>query len=448
MPALPKSYQLLPLTEEVIKDFLIKLKPMAGATRSGDEYARACDAFHAKVLAPDLPEENRSWARGILSNPMDLSVVAYLISQGKEPNLFRLYAQHYEAMAEGYRDRFGNPFPIAQVSEEAYQMRLEGQRTFPADHFVKELSVMADHKLAIRVPGEADRYQFRHQKVEDYFIVPTFLRDGNKLAIEHLKPKNDAAAHIEEVSGDRAHEMIELATKNGDAARFQGVYFLLAELLRPPQARLLINHLVEYGARTKDHSFSDEFIRIFAKRESHDDRPDDADARAPLRAATTSARFAAALGRPRVFVSYSAKDAKYLDEFRTFIKPRVREGDIFVWADTDLQTGETWRPKIEEQLASADVAVMLVSQHFVSSDFIQREEFPRLLERAQEGRLKIMPVFINYFTHDTALEQYQFANSLNGSPLVKMDEAGRAQTWVKLVEAIEAAVAIHPQKMT
>ena len=86
-------------------------------------------------------------------------------------------------------------------------------------------------------------------------------------------------------------------------------------------------------------------------------------------------------GPPVVFVSYSRKDAEWLRRVVTMLKPLVRVRRCELWFDTLIETGEQWRPEIEAAIARADIALLLVSPDFLSSDFIMDEELPALIRR-------------------------------------------------------------------
>ena len=98
---------------------------------------------------------------------------------------------------------------------------------------------------------------------------------------------------------------------------------------------------------------------------------------------------------PKVFVSYSHRNEKALAQLQRFLRPLEREGLIAAWADTALQGGDDWKREIDEALATATVAVLLISQDFLDSTFIVREELPRILEREAAGRLTVIPVFLS-----------------------------------------------------
>ncbi len=63
--------------------------------------------------------------------------------------------------------------------------------------------------------------------------------------------------------------------------------------------------------------------------------------------------------REEVFVSYSHKDKKWLDEVLTHLKPYLRSSSITVWSDRQIQPGSKWLKEIQLALARTKVAVLL-----------------------------------------------------------------------------------------
>ncbi|WP_158501545.1 HEAT repeat domain-containing protein [Vitiosangium sp. GDMCC 1.1324] len=244
-PVAARRYELQPLTEGQVTEFLRGREPLLGkeAKRRGAAYREACDHFLAQALWPGRTEEVRRGMLEVLSNPMDLTVVAQMLAAGHTPDLFHLQEQQYELMAREYRAVSLGEFPLEKFSEEAYQMRLEDRGAIPEERFRKELLILEDFKMVVRrewwgAEGlEGREWHFRHDKLQDFFIVQTFLGESNPRVAEHL-----------------------------DAPRFRGVYLQLARLLAPRQAQALRDQLVEHAAETHDHSVSDDVITLLEAR--------------------------------------------------------------------------------------------------------------------------------------------------------------------------------------
>lgn len=144
--------------------------------------------------------------------------------------------------------------------------------------------------------------------------------------------------------------------------------------------------------------------------------------------------------RTQVFISYSHQDAVWLKRLQTHLAPLKRKGAIDYWDDTRIQPGARWREEITQALATAKVAVLLVSADFLASDFIATNELPPLLVAAQQARARIFPVIVSPcgYKH-SLLEPFQAVNDPS-KPLIQLSKATREAIFVKLTEAIEEAL--------
>ncbi|NOR68501.1 MAG: hypothetical protein GQ532_02190 [Methylomarinum sp.] len=177
-------------------------------------------------------------AQKALSNPMDLTTVAHVLSLGKTPDLFNLQQQSYKIMANDYKHtNIGEDFPLQRFSDQVYQMRLKDESVLSVKDYEQEITCLERHKMVlsrqVKNHGDEKQFRFRHDKIMDFFIVQTFLGKDNDKPQKHL----------------------------GDP-RFRGVYFMLATLMPLVDAQVLREQLINFAVDTKDHTVSDSFIEI------------------------------------------------------------------------------------------------------------------------------------------------------------------------------------------
>ena len=246
-PSSAKRYELRPLSEPQIEAFLLSRYPYLeqGDLIPESAYQKHGKAYLQAAFRSELDKETLKANRHILSNPMDLALVAQLIARGETPSLLDLQQQQYELMAASYKvNNLSNEFPLGAFSEAVYKMRINDKPEIPHEAFPKEMLSMERWKMVIsrqvQMEGQeksVKQWYFRHDKIMDYFLTQEFLAHP-KLCEKHL-----------------------------DDPRFRGVYFLLAYKLKYDDAMLLRERLIQHAAETKDHSLSDTFIQLIRRRE-------------------------------------------------------------------------------------------------------------------------------------------------------------------------------------
>ncbi|MEI7730999.1 MAG: toll/interleukin-1 receptor domain-containing protein [Verrucomicrobiota bacterium] len=145
------------------------------------------------------------------------------------------------------------------------------------------------------------------------------------------------------------------------------------------------------------------------------------------------------LQRDHVFISYSHKDTKFLDQLLIHLKPLERAGKLTKWSDKQIASGSDWFAEIQESIAYTKVAVLLVSPNFLASDFIHEHEFGPLLLQAEKGGVRILWIPIRASAYEeTALKDYQALSSPE-QPLAQM-KAERDVAWVRICKEIKKAI--------
>ncbi len=140
--------------------------------------------------------------------------------------------------------------------------------------------------------------------------------------------------------------------------------------------------------------------------------------------------------RRPVFVSFSHKDKIWLDSLKTMLAPVVQAHGLLLWDDSRIQAGSHWRSEIATAIESARVAVLLVSKHFLASEFIVNNELPPLLDAAKNRGLRILWVCVGHcLWHRTEIADYQAAH-VPSVPLSALDDSERDRVLVEVCEEI------------
>jgi hypothetical protein len=118
------------------------------------------------------------------------------------------------------------------------------------------------------------------------------------------------------------------------------------------------------------------------------------------------------------FISYSHKDQYWLHQLLNVLDPVIRSGVMKVWSDTEIKPGTKWKDEIPRALAEANLAVLLVSPNYFSSELIAAYELPILLSAAENGVIQLLWVAVSSSLFNvTAMAQYQAIND----PAVPLD---------------------------
>lgn len=145
--------------------------------------------------------------------------------------------------------------------------------------------------------------------------------------------------------------------------------------------------------------------------------------------------------KPRllIFISYSHKDREWLHLLQDTLTLLTENGNVRAWEDTQITAGEQWRVAIDEALASASMALLLVTQNFIASKFIREVELPQLLDHRANGRLEVNWIPVRPSTvHDTPLIEIQALCDAKKT-LLGMEQIERDRELVEIYNKIKSA---------
>jgi hypothetical protein len=98
------------------------------------------------------------------------------------------------------------------------------------------------------------------------------------------------------------------------------------------------------------------------------------------------------MDQPIIFVSYSHKDEEEKDILLSHLGVLHYTGLIDLWNDDRIRAGSDWEQEITIAIKQANLAVLLVSAHFLTSKFILKKEIPEILRRRTSEGLMVFPV--------------------------------------------------------
>lgn len=116
----------------------------------------------------------------------------------------------------------------------------------------------------------------------------------------------------------------------------------------------------------------------------------------------------------KLFISYSHKDDMFLQELKEYVN-EISCPKITVWDDGRIDPGNEWDKEIKKHLQQADIVLMLISQLFLNSKYIQSEELRVALDRHDLNECRVIPIF----TRTCNLRGHPQITKLQGLPKEK-----------------------------
>lgn len=156
-------------------------------------------------------------------------------------------------------------------------------------------------------------------------------------------------------------------------------------------------------------------------------------------------------GKRHVFISYAHKDSgHWCDEVQRYLRITLKTLSGFeVWTDETIELAQDWDDEIRAALGRCACAVLLISDHFLDSDYIYGKELPILLCRQETDILDVIPVFMSSVPRRALSIPFRCQGSEKtvnlgslqgpngpGDPLSAMTDAQRKQALANLADKI------------
>ncbi len=129
-----------------------------------------------------------------------------------------------------------------------------------------------------------------------------------------------------------------------------------------------------------------------------------------------------------IFIAYSRKDRKYLDQLRTYLMPLEWNETIKIWDDGEIIAGMDWEEAIKKNLETADIILLLVSANSIASKYFYKTEMAKAIQRHQDGTAVVIPVILRACPWTmTPLKDLQ-ALPKDGTPITQWTDDADAYT--------------------
>jgi hypothetical protein len=109
-----------------------------------------------------------------------------------------------------------------------------------------------------------------------------------------------------------------------------------------------------------------------------------------------------------IFCSYSHRDLSLRNKLEDHLSSLRRSGIISTWHDREIGAGREWAAEIDEHLNASDIILLLISAHFMASDYCNDIEVKKALERHSAGEARVIPIILRpVLWHDSPFHKLQ-----------------------------------------
>lgn len=130
----------------------------------------------------------------------------------------------------------------------------------------------------------------------------------------------------------------------------------------------------------------------------------------------------------KIFFCYARKDKRLRDALENHLETLKHLGRITTWYDREILPGTAWKHEIDTHLSTSDIILLLISPHFMRSNYCYGIEMHRAFERQKAGNARVIPIILRPVDwKETPIGDLQ-ALPLDGKPVT---------TWRNRDEALQ-----------
>ena len=139
----------------------------------------------------------------------------------------------------------------------------------------------------------------------------------------------------------------------------------------------------------------------------------------------------------RVFIGYSNQDKKWRESLQKRIEILELEGHFSNFDDNPINPVADQLPTIERRLHEADIAIIIISANFLTSNFIRTKEIPTLLRSREQQGMRLIPLILEPCAWRETLElDFMRGGGKDDVPLSSLSQAKQEKALAKLAGEI------------
>lgn len=147
-----------------------------------------------------------------------------------------------------------------------------------------------------------------------------------------------------------------------------------------------------------------------------------------------------------IFAIYTSEDKEILLHLLNDLKPFEKDSNVTIWDSDPILPEQAWKPKNESRLNKTDIFLLLVSDAFMHSQFIQQLEFKTVIDLYKEGKSTVIPIIIDKCPWDIDFRSDDYNFNLNelgvfpkeGKPIKEWDSSEKV--YSEVAAGIEAVI--------
>src|SRR6266480_3824533 len=95
-----------------------------------------------------------------------------------------------------------------------------------------------------------------------------------------------------------------------------------------------------------------------------------------------------------LFYSYADEDERLLKSLEKSLSTLKREGEIESWSKCNIGAGKEWKQEIKKYMNRSSIILLLISRHFIASDYNYNHELDHAMQRNRDKQAVIIPIIL------------------------------------------------------